>query len=118
MLDVLDAHAVGRPEEDGARVLGVDDRLDADPFPPGLLLVLDGRVDEHREVVEQRPLHRLDVALEQLDVFPADLEPLLAATAREAEALVGGAAASGFGVSSATWSRSYSTGVSPSTSRT
>ena len=47
MLDVLDAHAVGSPQEDGERVRRVDEALDLDARGLGVALVLVRRVDEH-----------------------------------------------------------------------
>jgi hypothetical protein len=52
VLDVLDPHPLGTPEEDRVRVRRVDDVVDLDPELFGLGDVLFGRVDKYREVVE------------------------------------------------------------------
>ena len=74
MLDVLDAHAFRAPDEDGARVRGVDDVVD----DVALLRLGDDRidfVDEHGDMVQQRLLRVTRVAGMELDVRPADLDP-------------------------------------------
>jgi hypothetical protein len=70
-----------------ARVRRVDRRVDPDPLSPRLVLVLVGGLDEHRQVVQERPLRRLDVALEQLDERTA-VDALAAGLAAEPEPLV------------------------------
>ena len=89
---------VRAPDEDRERVRRVDDVLDLDAELLGLGLVLVGRVDEHAEVVEQRPLRLARVALRQLEEGAADLQPPVAGR-REAELLP--AARGGLGIAGA-----------------
>src|SRR5207247_7553378 len=87
VLDVLEAHAVRPPDEHRPRVRRVDDTLD-DPLLFRLTRVLVGRVDEDREMVQQRPLRHAGIALVELDVRTAYLDPRTAAVrlgAAEAE---------------------------------
>ena len=74
MLDVLDPHALRAPDEDRERVRGVDDVVDLDAEVARRGLVFVGRVDEHGEVVEERPFRRPRLAGLELDPRPADLD--------------------------------------------
>ena len=74
VLDVLDAHALRAPEERGEGVRSIDDRLDLDAEILRVGDHLVGGVDEHRQVVEQRPLGLAGLARVELDVGAADLD--------------------------------------------
>ena len=76
VLDVLDAHPLGAPDEDGTSVRSVDDVVD-DTHVLGLRDVLVDGVDEHREVVQQRPLGSPGIAGMELDEGAADLDARL-----------------------------------------
>ncbi len=82
VLDVLDADVLGAAQEDGVRVRRVDDvvDLDADVLRGGDRLVR--RVDEHREMVEQRPLRRTGLARMELDPRTADRDARARPTGR------------------------------------
>src|SRR6266516_5087552 len=93
VLDVLDPHTLGAPEKDRVRVRRVDDVVDLDAELLSLRDMLLGRVDEYREVVQQRALRLARIALVQLDESAADLDARLLRWAggriAEAEPLVG-----------------------------
>ena len=73
MLDVLDAHAVGAPDEHGLRVRRVDHAVDdAALFRLGRMVV--GGIDEHRDVVQQRLVGRTGIPFVELDERAADLD--------------------------------------------
>ena len=74
VLDVLDAHAVRAPEEDGERVRRIDEALDLDAGIFRVALVVVRGVDEDGEMVEQRTLRISGIALVELDVRAADLD--------------------------------------------
>ncbi len=121
VLDVLDTHPLGPPEEHRVRVRGVDDvvDLDAEVVRGGDVLVRG--VDEHGEMVQQRLLGRARLSRVELDPRPADLDARSARTAPGAAGAkpsdpYSSAVALGSCEKSATWSRSYSTSVSASTS--
>jgi hypothetical protein len=81
VLDVLEADALGAPDEHGEGVGGVDDALDVEAG----VLGLPGGVDEHREMVQQRPLGLCARASgAHLDECPPDLHAVVAPRA-EAE---------------------------------
>ena len=82
MLDVLDLDALGPPDEHGVRVRRVDEVGDLDAELTRLLDVLVRRVDEHREVVQQRALRVAGLARVELDVRAADLHARRARGAR------------------------------------
>src|SRR5919204_2318449 len=54
VLDVLDLHPLGTPEEDRVRVRRVDDVGDLEPELLRFGDVFVGRADQHAEVVQQR----------------------------------------------------------------
>jgi len=95
VLDVLDPDAVGSPDEDRARVRRVDDALD-DPQILRFRGVLLRRIDEHGQVVQQRPLRLAGITFVELDVGPTHFDariPLLARLGMveaEPRVLVGG----------------------------
>ncbi len=67
MLDVLEPDPIGPPDEDGPRVLRVDDPVDLETPLSGLVLDQIGSVDEEREVVEQWARGLLGAAVAQHD---------------------------------------------------
>ena len=73
MLDVLDANAVGAPDEHGAGVCSIDDVVD-DAELLGLFGMFVGGVDEHRQVVQQRLFRIARVAGMEFDVGTPDLD--------------------------------------------
>jgi len=77
VLDVFDPHTLRAPEKDRVCVRRVDDVVDLDAELLGLGDVILGRVDEHREMVQQRALRLARVALVQLDEGASDLDPRL-----------------------------------------
>ena len=91
MLDVLDAHAIGTPDEHCAGVGSVDDVVDH-AHVLGLGNVLVDGVDQHGEVVQQRLLGIAGLAGVEFDVRAADLDARMAGRRRrrgiEAEPLV------------------------------
>src|SRR5204863_3856274 len=67
VLDVLDLHALGAPDEDGVRVGGVDDVGDLDAELARLGNVLVRRLDLDGKVVQERLLGIARLALVELD---------------------------------------------------
>jgi hypothetical protein len=74
VLDVLEPHALGKPDEDGERVGRVDEVLDLDVPLLGRSPVLFGGVDEHGQVIEQWSLGVSRVALVELDERAGDFD--------------------------------------------
>jgi len=86
VLDVLELHPVGPPDEERDRVRRVDEVVDLDPEILGIGPMLLDRVDEDADVVQERTLRVAEVAGEQLEERAAHLQP--AVTGRsEAEGL-------------------------------
>src|SRR4029079_1502624 len=75
VLDVLELDAVRAPDEHGVRVRRIDDVGDLEPAFLGLADVVVCRVHAQSEVVEQRALRLLGLALLELDVGVAGLQP-------------------------------------------
>src|SRR5439155_26118934 len=82
VLDVLDAHALRAPDENRPRVRRIDDVVEhAHVLSLGDVLV--DRVDQHREVIEQRLVGIARLARMELDVRAADLDTWMALGRRE-----------------------------------
>ena len=79
VLDVLEADAIRAAQEHGERVGRVHDVFDVQPAGARLLLDAVGAVDEEREVVEERAIALVCVALAQHDVPVVDGEPVAVA---------------------------------------
>ncbi len=78
MLDVLELHAIRPPDEERQRVGCVDDVGDLEsPLLRSRDLRLD-RVNQHTDVVQERPLGIAGLAPLQLDERATHLEPVLA----------------------------------------
>src|SRR4051812_36692041 len=85
VLDVLDADARRPAQEHRERVRGVLDVVDLHPALLGLTLDLAGRVDQQRDVVEQRALAAVALALDDAQLAIGDRE--IAAAPLEAHGL-------------------------------
>ena len=60
VLDILELHALGAPDEDGVRVRGVDDVVHLDPRLARLREVLVGSAEEHRQEAEDAGIEVAD----------------------------------------------------------
>ena len=115
VLDVLDPHAVRAPDEDGERVRRVDEVVDLDAEVERPALVLVGRVDEHGQMIQERPLRRPGSPGDELDQAPPTAtrgQPTAGARPKPSRAVLR-RGRPGSVARSATWSRSYSRSVAP-----
>ena len=84
MLHVLDLYALGAPDEERVGVRGIDNVGDLETEIVRLANVLLRGIDEDGEVVQERPLGLLDVALVELHERAASFDAgcaILAASA-------------------------------------